>query len=281
MIELGEYRNMAIGLSLHVGLNHPNPTLYPSGWQDLGSAEQTATSIRDLADSCGFWTKCLLTKVATANRVLAGIELAASMLSRGDIFFLTYAGHGSQIPDISGDEDDGFDETWVAYDRMIVDDELFWLWGRFQPGVRILIVSDSCHSGTISSVPAPSLDLRSKDSDKEIPALLSKEIALNLYLNNKNRYDSYQKRAVGVTVGCTVLSFSACQDGEITTFDPNKGGLFTNRLLDVWNEGGFQGNYQEFFQAISRVFQTEDRNPNYRVIGAPSYSFEDQRPFTI
>ncbi len=42
------------------------------------------------------------------------------------------------------------DETWVCYDRQLVDDELYELWGKFKSGVRILALSDSCHSGTVT-----------------------------------------------------------------------------------------------------------------------------------
>jgi len=41
------------------------------------------------------------------------------------------------------------DETWVLYDRQLVDDELYKIWSKFKPGVRILVLSDSCHSGTV------------------------------------------------------------------------------------------------------------------------------------
>lgn len=272
---------MTTGLSLHVGVNHPDPLSYPPGWEDLESCEKTALAMRALADNCGFWTKCFLTEEATANRVLAQIEFAASILKSGDIFFLSYAGHGSQIPDTSGDEEDGFDETWVAYDRMISDDELFWLWSRFQPGVRILLVSDSCHSGTISSLLTESLEIDSGAERRGVPAQLPEQVALKVYLDHKAFYDAAQQRATGVTLDCTVLSLSACQDGEITTFDPDQGGLFTNSLLSVWENGIFQGNYKDFFRAIWNVYQAPERNPNCRVIGNPSYVFEDQRPFTV
>ena len=46
------------------------------------------------------------------------------------------------------ENEDGYDETWVLYDRQLVDDELYTLWSKFAPGVRIVVLSDSCHSGT-------------------------------------------------------------------------------------------------------------------------------------
>ena len=54
------------------------------------------------------------------------------------------------MPDKNAEEEpDRSDETWLAFDRQIVDDELYALWGKFKPGVRIIVLSDSCHSGTV------------------------------------------------------------------------------------------------------------------------------------
>jgi hypothetical protein len=57
---------------------------------------------------------------------------------------------GSQITDVTGDEPDGKDETWV-WDRQLLDDELNGLWSGFATGVRIFLAVRRCHSGTIGA----------------------------------------------------------------------------------------------------------------------------------
>ena len=48
---------------------------------------------------------------ASAEAVQAAIAKAATGLASGDVFLLTYSGHGSQVPDKNGDEsDDGEDD---------------------------------------------------------------------------------------------------------------------------------------------------------------------------
>ena len=47
----------------------------------------------------------------------------------GDRFFISYSGHGPQVPDVNGDESEGMDGTWCLSDRMFVDDDLASLWG--------------------------------------------------------------------------------------------------------------------------------------------------------
>ncbi len=91
----------------------------------------------------------LLTKAATVAAVVDAIQAAAKKLAKGDLFLLTYSGHGGQVPDKNFDEVDRADETWVLYDRQLVDDELYTLYSKFKSGVRILVLSDSCHSGTV------------------------------------------------------------------------------------------------------------------------------------
>ena len=141
---------MAIGISLHIGLNSVDATHY-QGWEGkLAACEADAKDMAKLAKAQKFKGATLLTKAATSAAVIGGIQDAASKLHTGDIFFLTYSGHGGQVPDTNGDEtEDGFDETWVLYDRELIDDELYALWGSFEVGVRIAVLSDSCHSGSV------------------------------------------------------------------------------------------------------------------------------------
>ncbi|MFO0869766.1 MAG: caspase family protein [Pirellulales bacterium] len=84
---------------------------------------------------------------ATRSNVRRWIETAADRLRSGDLFCVTYSGHGTRIRDTNGDEAD--DECWCLFDGLFLDDELGALWTRFREGVRIVVVSDSCHSGTI------------------------------------------------------------------------------------------------------------------------------------
>jgi len=94
----------------------------------------------------------LLTRNAISANLLNLMAELSWRAVPGDFIFITYAGHGSQIPDVNGDEPDGRDETWCLYDRMIVDDEIYAALSQFRAGVRIFFVSDSCHSGSVVRV---------------------------------------------------------------------------------------------------------------------------------
>ncbi|SEC20641.1 Putative peptidoglycan binding domain-containing protein [Paramicrobacterium humi] len=136
--------------SLHVGLNGVDANQY-NGWDGkLTGCENDCRTMLEIATADGYSVHQLLTAQATTTNVLAAIADAAQELRAGDVFFLTYAGHGGQVPDTNSDgETDRQDETWVLYDRMLIDDELEAAFSQFASGVDIVLVSDSCHSGTI------------------------------------------------------------------------------------------------------------------------------------
>jgi Caspase domain len=141
---------MAKGLSLHIGLNAVDPKKYSDRPGILTACEADAEDMQALAKKQGFTTVVRLTKAATRNRVLADLKSAASKLKTGDIFLLSYSGHGGQVPNTGNDfEPDGSDETWCLYDGELIDDELFSALAVFAAGVRIFVLSDSCHSGTV------------------------------------------------------------------------------------------------------------------------------------
>ena len=115
---------------------------------------------------------------------------AAKQLRRGDLFFLTYSGHGGQVPDVTGEEDDKKDETWCLYDGQLIDDELYFELSRFAAGVRILVLSDSCHSGTVTrEAPPPPGD----DSRTQRPKLMPRRSAMRTYRDHQAFYDKLQQ----------------------------------------------------------------------------------------
>jgi len=137
------------GHALAIGLNKVDPAHY-GGWDgELYGCEPDANDMEKIALDQEMNVRKLLTKDATRVRVLAELDDLAGLLKSGDLLVVSYSGHGGHIPDLNGDEADGLDETWCLYDGEILDDELYGAWMKFQAGVRILVFSDSCHSGTV------------------------------------------------------------------------------------------------------------------------------------
>jgi len=275
---------MKKGISLHLGLNYVDPKHY-GGWDgELFACEADARDMTALAKSRGFKTQTLIRKQVTAKAVTGSILKAARALKKGDTFFLTYSGHGGQVPDLNGDEGksgaavgdtrDQQDETWCLYDRELVDDELAALYAKFKAGVRILVLSDSCHSGTVIR--------RVERVPRGRARLLPPAQAKAVYEKNKKLYDAIQDRVSGSEeqeVKATVLLISGCQDRQFSR-DGDLNGAFTGTLKTVWNDGAFQGGYQFFRDSIA-ARMSADQIPNYFLIGAPNKAFENEQPFTI
>ena len=93
-------------MSLHIGLNSVNPKHY-AGWSgDLVACEFDARDMAAVAAAHNTGSSVLLTKKATRANVLKALRAAAGSLRAGDLFFVTCSGHGGQIPDASGEEED-------------------------------------------------------------------------------------------------------------------------------------------------------------------------------
>ena len=271
---------MPQGNSLHLGLNFVDPAQY-EGWNgELAACEFDAKDMLALAKRRGFAnSQMLLTSAATSAAVIAGITNAAKQLKSGDLFFLTYSGHGGQVPDKNGDEKDNdrMDETWCLFDRQLVDDELYALWSKFKKGVRILVLSDSCHSGTVTRALPPFLS--GGPRQRVMPWFPRGK---QVYAAHKRAYDGIQASLQGaekIPVRASVLLVSGCQDNQ-TSLDGNRNGLFTEKLKKAWNNGKVTGSYRSFRDRIVAQMPGT-QTPNYYVVGAKNAAFEAQPPFTI
>lgn len=279
---------MTQGLSLHIGVNAVDPAHY-SGWSgELNACEFDAESMQEIAQQRGYEAALLLTAQATRQSVADAIRGAASRLVAGDIFFISYAGHGGQVPDKNGDEPDSTDETWCLYDGMLIDDELHDLWGKFASGVRVLVVSDSCHSGTVTragrgllNLEAAAEQLKAYGIDKPRYRFMPPGEASKTYRAHKAFYDDIGRRlpADMPPPTATVRLFSGCQDDQLSA-DGTFNGLFTATLVKVWNSGAFDGDYAAFHNEIVRRMPPIQR-PNHFVIGAAAPAFDRQRPFEV
>jgi metacaspase-1 len=279
---------MAEGLSLHVGLNLVDPRHYDGWIGALTACEADATSMEAIAESSGFTTRTLLTTAATRSGVTSAIKEASDSLAAGDIFLISYAGHGGYVPDVNGDEVDGRDETWCLYDGELIDDELWQLWQGFAAGVRILVVSDSCHSGTVTRASRGQLDLdavanelRAFGIDKPVHRFMPPTVALRTYRANKTFYDELGRSipSEDAAPAAAVLLISGCQDDQ-TSSDGMFNGLFTGTLLKVWDDGVFSGDYSQFHaEIVGRMPSCQQ--PNHFVVGASDPVFNQQKPFTV
>ncbi|MCV0440159.1 MAG: caspase family protein [Hydrogenophaga sp.] len=285
--------------ALHIGINEVSAAHY-AGWTGpLAACEFDAHDMAAISKSAGMKSTVLLTRKATRASVLAALRKAARALGAGDLFFMSYSGHGGQVPDVSGEEPDKLDETWCLFDGQLIDDELYYELSLFKAGVRVLVLSDSCHSGTVvrAARPAPG-------TPEQRPRIMPRAVGLRVYAEHKAFYDKLQadvaKAAGGavddpdtalanVTVSPrltaivkefhpAVILISGCQDNQFS-MDGNHNGAFTEQLLGVWNNGSFKGSYASLHARV-RAGLPPTQSPNLFTLG-PAAAFLKQQPFSV
>ncbi|MEW6719621.1 MAG: caspase family protein [Thermodesulfobacteriota bacterium] len=139
--------------ALLVGINnYPDPRDALKGClNDVRRMEET------LRGEYGFAGKedirVLTDSAATTGAILDGLSWLSAGAKPGDSLVFHYSGHGSQVPDRSGDETtDGMDEILCPYDvdweRPLTDDDLAAACGGIPRGALLTVILDCCHSGT-------------------------------------------------------------------------------------------------------------------------------------
>lgn len=280
---------VAKGISLHIGVNHVDPAHYGGHWDGaLACCEKDCDDMRAIAQSQGFDTSVLKSPQATRDGVTSAIRESANQLTPGDFFLVSYSGHGGTIPDVDGDESDLVDETWCLFDGQLLDDELSVLWAGFEAGVRLLVISDSCHSGTmLKKVDLQSIERAgrgeppSPDELFAVPRAMPRNTATDTARKNRQFYADLQYALPNPRprIRATVRLLSGCREDELS-WEGHGNGRFTAALKQTFAGGNFQGDYPAFHQAITELVKHK-QHPNHAVHGAPSHEYDRQRPFTI
>jgi metacaspase-1 len=139
--------------ALCVGIND-----YPYTEEDdlrgcVNDAQGWFALLRDHYDFAASDIKLITDKAATKKGVVSALKKLVASGKKGDVLVFTNASHGTNELDTGNDEPDGFDEALCPYDvdsNLITDDEVRDIFGGVKAGVRFYMISDSCHSGSIT-----------------------------------------------------------------------------------------------------------------------------------
>lgn len=247
--------------ALCIGINN-----YPGTANDLNGCVNDANDWAEELQGKGFSVDLLIDKVAVKKAIVSSIEKLISASKSGDTTLITYSGHGTWTPDQNGDEKDFRDEAICPHDSdtgaLITDDELHELFIARERGVRLIMISDSCHSGTLARF-APSIgsDIPEKVRflSPEIP-LRHDPLALQLA-----RSTDRTARVRGLSRSSALL-FAGCQDTEFSwdaAFNGRPNGAFTRVALDVLRQAK-PATYRDWFRAVRAKLPSVDypQTPN-------------------
>ena len=132
-----------------IGINN-----YPGTSNDLNGCVNDARDWSALLQGMGFETSLMLDAQATRANVKAALQGLISATNAGDVAVFTYSGHGTQVSDASGDESDPYDEAVYLYDGTVKVDELRVILDGIHPQATLVIISDSCFSGSVTRLTA-------------------------------------------------------------------------------------------------------------------------------
>jgi hypothetical protein len=272
------------GVSLHIGVNRCSAGHY-RGWEGpLSSCENDADIMQAIARAQGFETTQLKTEQATRDNVRSAIVDAAAQLTAGDMFLVSYSGHGGQVRDVTGEERDAKDDTWCLYDGQFLDDELHVLFAEFAEGVRLLVLSDSCHSGTMLKRGSGPKQQPEFEDDYIYSRAMPRNAAIDTFKGNRSFYAQIQDALPRPRpeIRASVRLLSGCQEHE-QSFGNKEHGRFTNAIRTVFADGGFQGSYKSFHREIVAAVAKamNPQTPGHAVIGRPDPDYDRQSPFAI
>ena len=74
----------------------------------------------------------------------------------GDVIYIHYSGHGTFVEDRNADEVDGYDEALYLIDGPLIDDDLNNCLRGTPEGVNVVLLLDSCYSGSATRAPGKS-----------------------------------------------------------------------------------------------------------------------------
>lgn len=157
----GGKRALLVGISEY-------PTHRDAGmsWNPIHGANDVEL-VKDTLLRQGFDVTTLTGPGATAAAIRRALGRLARECRSGELVYIHFSGHGQAFEDLSGDEEDGWDEAIVPYDAMlrysrgtyeggchIIDDELeeYFSAVRSKVGEKgyVYVVLDACHMGGAS-----------------------------------------------------------------------------------------------------------------------------------
>jgi len=183
---------------------------------------------------------------ATRAGIMAALDRLVKEAGPDDIVYFHYSGHGSQVKDLNGDEDDGLDETIIPQDgrtrdvRDITDDELDEIFARLKAR-SALIVLDSCHSGTATR----STDIRTRSVPQDTRVAI---------------YEAYEKTKVKTRAVVPVLESryvvitgaAAHQEALDGPVDGRFHGFFTYALAKSMGAAAPSASAREVFKGVEQ-----------------------------
>ena len=187
---------------------------------------------------------------ATRQGIIDAFQALIARARPGDVVLVHYSGHGSRMPDSSGDENDGMDETIVPHDSRvgavfdINDDDLNGLLRELSRKTsNITVVLDSCHSG--SATRGGATTRRAPDDARTPPPPTAFALGTRGVHSDPSDLRTRDARYVLIT-GCK--SHQLSNELEI---EGTRQGVLTYHLARALREASAQATYRDIMDRVA------------------------------
>jgi len=220
-----------------VGINN-----YPGIFNDLKGCVNDARDWSALLQGLGFDVSLLLDSQATRQNVKTALRGLVDTTNAGDIAVLTYSGHGTQVLDFSSDEGDPYDEAICLYDGNVIDDELRVILQGIHPQATLVVISDSCFSGSVTRIAA----------EKGVPRFIPPAVSMAGRTARWSFLLPEENMPELLITGCSDSEYS--YDAE---FSGRPNGAMTALALRVIQQNP-NATYREFYAALRTLLPSEE-----------------------
>lgn len=250
--------------ALCIGINN-----YPGTGSDLHGCVNDANDWAQVLKNRGFSTSLLLDGKATRSAMIKAMTSIVTSAKPGETAVITYSGHGSWQADQDGDEPDMRDEALVPADYpttgLLLDDDLFTVFSQNAAGSRIVFLSDSCHSGSVTRM-APPLGGEGTQQRDQI-RFMAPEVILKGKEQEMRRARKAEKKpkttkeekaeqvSARAASGETALLISGCADTEFSYdayFNNRPNGAMTRVAIDALAKLDAKATYAQWHEAIRK-----------------------------
>lgn len=206
----------------------------------------------------------LLDEQATRAAMIDSLQTLVRNSRAGDVIVFQYSGHGTELPDLNGDEaaygSSKTDQAFCPYDfangAFLLDDDVGNIFDSLPTGVNLTCFIDCCHSGSISRLAvALAAGATSRGAD-ERPRFIHPTAELI------EAHRRYRARSGTISPGSRArireVLFAACRSDEVAWESAGQG-EFTVRAMHVFQQGIDDVANELFAQRVTAEFGQNPR----------------------
>ena len=204
--------------------------------------------------SLGFEVGTLFNEAATFQGLQSALSKLVTDSRAGDVIVFQYAGHGTRVADLDGDEPSNRDSALCPVDfpngGFLIDDDIRGIFGGLPDGVNLTCFFDCCHSGTITRLVAPAGEVKG-------PAVKTRGLHATPEMEDAHRAFRASMRAAAPRQRSATtmreVSFTACTD-EQTAKEIGGHGQFTTRAIPLLASAAFTMTNTAFHERVVAAF---------------------------